>query len=47
MRNSIARGASETSSMTNVGGATLFPYEDDIDANPFSKYKDVTKNQAE
>ena len=45
LKNSLSVGASE--SITNTAAATLFPYDEDVQANPFHKYKDITKNSAE
>ena len=45
LKNSLSVGASE--SVTNTAAATLFPYDEDVQANPFHKYKDITKNSAE
>ena len=47
IRNSLARGASETSAYNTNNGQTLYPYDEEMDVTPFSKYRDVTKNQSE
>ena len=41
LKNSLSVGASE--SVTNTAAATLFPYDEDVQANPFHKYKDISK----
>ena len=47
IKNSLARGASETSAYSTNNGQTLYPYDEELDVTPFSKYRDVTKNQSE
>ena len=44
IKNSLARGASETSAYNTNNGQTLYPYDEEMDVTPFSKYRDVTKN---
>lgn len=46
INNSLSLGATETSQFNNLSG-TLYPYDEDVEVSPFSKYKDITKNQSE
>ena len=46
IKNSLSMGATETSSAYGVS-ASLYPYDEELEASPFSKYKDLTKNSSE
>lgn len=46
IKNSLSMGATETASAYGMS-ASLYPYDEELEASPFSKYKDLTKNSSE